>query len=292
MKHLKSFYVFNIAAQSSSFTDAAKHLCITHGAVSKQIKVLEDYLSQPLFYKSGRQVKLTHEGQLLKGFTEQAFTILEDGVITLQQREKPHIEVSCEPTLTMRWLMPRLSEFYRLQPHSDVRLSTAGGPVKLSPTGITMAIRRDDFICHQHYHRTPLVEEWVGPVFSPDYWKSLEAGEQELTLLHSNTRPEAWRHWAKTSGNAAHLSHGSRTFDHFYFCLQATADGLGSAIASYPMVKDDIERGVLIAPYGFIPSGHQYVLITEQEIKETNTVMHHFCTWISASLSDCLPDKA
>ena len=66
MRHLKAFHVFHVAASSASFTQAASKLNITHGAVSKQIKVLESYLSQPLFYKQGRKVYLTQEGELLK----------------------------------------------------------------------------------------------------------------------------------------------------------------------------------------------------------------------------------
>lgn len=66
MRHLKAFHVFHVAATSSSYSEAATKLHITHGAVSKQVKVLENYLSLPLFYKQGRNVYLTQEGELLK----------------------------------------------------------------------------------------------------------------------------------------------------------------------------------------------------------------------------------
>ncbi len=61
MRHLKAFHIFHIAASSSSYSEAAEKRCITHGAVSKQIKVLESYLSQPLFYRQGRHVHLTQD---------------------------------------------------------------------------------------------------------------------------------------------------------------------------------------------------------------------------------------
>ncbi|MGM2842342.1 LysR family transcriptional regulator, partial [Bacillus cereus group sp. Bce002] len=66
MRHLKAFHVFHVAAFSTSFTETADKLNITHGAVSKQIKVLENYLSLPLFYKQGRNLLLTKEGKILK----------------------------------------------------------------------------------------------------------------------------------------------------------------------------------------------------------------------------------
>lgn len=81
MRHLKAFRVFHVAASSTSYSEAAEKLNITHGAVSKQIKVLESYLAQPLFFKKGRNVFLTQQGELLKSYTDQAFQVLDSGKI-------------------------------------------------------------------------------------------------------------------------------------------------------------------------------------------------------------------
>ncbi|MCF7484620.1 LysR family transcriptional regulator [Vibrio sp. A2-1] len=291
MRHLKAFHVFHVAAHSTSYSDAAEKLNITHGAVSKQIKVLENHLSQTLFYKQGRNVCLTKEGELLKGYTEQAFQALDTGVKKLNQLNNHALEVSCEPTLTMRWLMPRLGEFYA-ESGIDVRLSTAGGPVNLGATGLDMAIRRDDFNLTENYKQTPLVEEWVGPVFSPDYWQQVKDNLADVKLLHSSTRPDAWSHWASiTEGtvNSGVLSQAasSQTFAHFYFCFQAAVDGLGAALGSYPLVADDLKRGNLIAPFGFVPSGHQYILLTQ--ISEHDQPENPFVTWLRNELSRCVP---
>ncbi len=83
---------------------------------------------------------------------------------TLIQEKHQHLEVSCEPTLTMRWLMPRLAAFND-EHRADVRLSTAGGPVTLGSTGLSMAVRRDDFAQQHDYNKTILVEEWWGQYF-------------------------------------------------------------------------------------------------------------------------------
>lgn len=103
MRHLKAFYVFHITAESSSYSQAAEKLHITHGAVSKQIKLLENHLSQILFYKQGRGMCLTQEGELLKRYTDIAFNTLDSGVKQLTREGHHYLEVSCEPTLTMRW---------------------------------------------------------------------------------------------------------------------------------------------------------------------------------------------
>ncbi|PQJ67335.1 LysR family transcriptional regulator [Photobacterium angustum] len=287
MRHLKAFHVFDVSASCSSFSEAAQQLNITHGAVSKQIKTLETYLGVALFYKKGRNVFLTQEGEKLKVSTRQVFNVLENTVNELRQSRLHTLEVSCEPTLTMRWLMPRLSGFYESS-GIDVRLSTAGGAVQLGTNGLSLAIRRDDFECHRDYYKTSLVEEWVGPVFSPDYWEKVKHDLGSITTIHSATRASAWQNWQQMSGTATDFTHHSQqTFGHFYFCIQAAIDGLGAAMGSYPFVMDDIKRGVLVAPFGFVPSGCDYILMSDK----ANLVGEEklFADWLVDNLSQAIP---
>ncbi|NRD75397.1 LysR family transcriptional regulator [Shewanella sp. VB17] len=289
MRHLKAFYTFHIAAASTSYREAADKLSITHGAVSKQIKVLESYLDQPLFYRQGRNVYLTKEGELLKGYTEQAFQILEQGVERVRHENRQCLEVSCEPTLTMRWLMPRLSEFHRTT-HGDVRLSTAGGPVILGVTGLSMAIRRDDFELHHAHQKIKLVEEWVGPVFAPKYWQSVNQDHSKIVKLHSESRRAAWKTWLGSAASHLDFGHNEQFFDHFYFCFQAAIDGLGAAMGSYPLVVDDLKQGRLVAPFGFIRSDHDYVLLKQEG--ESTLLEDQFTTWLQNALAECVPQES
>lgn len=288
MKNLKAFHVFDVAADSSNYSKAAEKLCITHGAVSKQIKTLENSLSLNLFSRQGRNVRLTREGELLKSYTTQAFQALNAGVQKLSQVKTNCLDVSCEPTLTMRWLMPRISNFYEHNPNTDVRLSTAGGPVILSSSGSSLAIRRDDFELIQDYRKIPLVDEWVGPVVSPEYWQRVKSDLSTIKLIHSDTRPKAWSNWSNISGDKSLLNNSYQTFAHFYFCFQAAVDGLGAAIGSYPLVVDDLKRGNLIAPFGFVLSGNSYILLG-QESTSDNDLEKQFIGWIKNQLLQCVP---
>lgn len=292
MRHLKALHVFHVAASSPSFSEAANRLNITHGAVSKQIKVLEGYLGQALFYKQGRHLYLTQEGELLKQYTQTAFVALEDGVNQLRQHQLQCLEISCEPTLTMRWLMPRLADFHNDVEGADIRLSTAGGAVTLGTTGLSLAIRRDDFKLEHDYNRQVLVEEWVGPVFSPDYWQQVRHSLSGIKLLHSQTRLSAWEDWSSRSGQCGLTltENSQQTFAHFYFCFQAAVDGLGAALGSYPLVIDDLKRGNLIAPFGFIPSGHRYILLSQK--RTPSDLEYRFTQWLVGSLSDCVPTES
>jgi len=288
MKNLKAFHVFDVAADSSSFSKAAEKLFITHGAVSKQIKTLEKSLSLNLFYRQGRNVRLTHEGELLKGYTTQAFQALNAGVQKLSQINTNCLDVSCEPTLTMRWLMPRISNFYENNPNADVRLSTAGGPVVLGSSSSSLAIRRNDFELIQDYKKVPLVDEWVGPVVCPEYWQRVKSDLSQIKLIHSDTRPKAWSNWSNISRNTSLLNNSYQTFAHFYFCFQAAVDGLGAAIGSYPLVVDDLKRGNLIAPFGFVLSGNSYILIAQERASD-NDLEKQFTNWIKDQLLQCVP---
>ncbi|WP_087016786.1 LysR family transcriptional regulator [Thaumasiovibrio subtropicus] len=291
MRNLKSLHTFHIAAQSQTLTEAATKLHITHGAVSKQIKRLEEELGQALFRKAGRKLTLTLAGQVLLQHTQRAFADLSIGLDKVKQQQTHVIDLSCEPTLTMRWLMPRLSNFHNLG-ETEVRLSTAGGPVVLGAQGHDLAIRRNDFSIPQHYVQQPLVDEWVGPVLSPSYWQRILQDPRKMKRLHSDTRQYAWRDWQRS-----HSEHHSspllfdaeqQTFAHFYFCLQAAVDGLGAAIGSFPLVADDIERGNLIAPFGFYRSGFQYVLLSLDAI-EPPSASALFATWLQNEFQSLIP---
>ncbi|QMV14978.1 LysR family transcriptional regulator [Vibrio spartinae] len=286
MRHLKAFHVFHVAAASASFTEAADKLHITHGAVSKQIKLLEAHLAQPLFYKQGRGLRLTPEGELLKQYTDIAFDALDTGIHKLKSATVDYLEVSCEPTLTMRWLMPRLAEYYKIS-GIDIRLSTAGGPITLGESGLSMAIRRDDFDIPSNYGVHPLVEEWVGPVCSPEYWRQVQHDFSTIALLHSETRRGAWEHWSIQSNYQLHRNQCNQSFDHFYFCLQAAVDGLGAAIGSYPLVTDDLKHGRLVAPFGFMLSGYHYVLLRQSEALGTQE--QQFQQWLENEFLACVP---
>jgi len=290
MKNLKAFHIFNVAAESSTFSEAANKLFITHEAVSKQIKALEDALSINLFYRQGRNVKLTHDGELLKGYTTQAFQALETGVQKLSQKHQNILEISCEPTLTMRWLMPRMADFYQIKPKTDIRLSTAGGPVTLGTNGLSLAIRRDDFDVIQHYQKTTLVQEWVGPVFAPTYSREVKNDFNRIKLIHSDTRPNAWKSWFEKSNIQNFTNNQHQTYAHFYFCFQAAIDGLGGAIGSYPLVVDDIERGNLIAPFGFVLTGNNYIVLSQANDTD-NPLETEFIGWLQKKLVTCIPSQ-
>ncbi len=263
---------FEAAARLESFTQAAQGLNLTHGAVSRAVRALEEELGVALFERRHRRVLLTAAGRKLFQATQQAFGILDHTALELRQQAlDASLVLSCEPTLLMRWLIPRLPAFQQAHPDINLQLVAGGGPFSFHD-GITAAIRRNDFDWGKQVHSLALFSEKVGPVCQPGALARMTIAEGSLLslrpgakLLHAATRPDAWWHWAQQQGMAL-VGHPEQRFDHFYFSLQAAVAGLGIAMGPWLQVRDDLAAGLLSAPFGFMPDGSGYYLLSPQPI--------------------------
>lgn len=259
---LPALACFRAAAECESFSKAADRLNLTHGAVSRAVRLIEADLGVALFARRNRAVFLTEEGRLLARAVAQGLGHIEAAAqeIIAQQSGRA-ITLSCEPTLMMRWLIPRLPGFQRRHPEADLRLLAGGGAVDLGQ-GIDLALRREDFPRPASYQAHALFEEWIGPVCRPDLAARYAPGgriDPAAPRLYSQTRRDAWALWSGLAGQG--LPAGGQSFEHFYFTLQAAVAGLGVAIGPWRLVKDDLAAGLLVAPCGFLRDGSRYVLL-------------------------------
>ncbi|RKU00291.1 LysR family transcriptional regulator [Burkholderia sp. Nafp2/4-1b] len=275
MPSLMALRCFEAAARHEHFSRAADELHLTHGAVSRAVRLLEDELGVALFERRSRRVFLTDAGRKLARAVHDGLHLMKQAANELRAdaARAQRWMLSCEPTLLMRWLIPRWPDFQATHAGVDIHLAAAGGPFSFD-NGIDMAIRRNDFAWPAGYHAERLFAERVGPVCRPDKvatWfadgRNGHALKRGAPRLHTRTRPHAWTEWA----TAARQSPGSgsgrgQTFDHFYFSLQAAVAGLGVAIGPWHLVRDDLESGVLAAPMGFIEDGSHYCLLTPEPV--------------------------
>ncbi|MCK9213036.1 MAG: LysR substrate-binding domain-containing protein [Rhodoferax sp.] len=260
---LHSLHVFEVAARHESFVQAAAELYVTHGAVSRQIRQLEDALGLALFERRNRAVFLTGEGRVLFAACAQVMDKLRAVVeeLTTPVALAPLV-VSCEPTIAMRWLIPRLPQFRVQHPEFQIHLLAAGGPVDFVRDKVDVALRRNDFKWPEQYHVERIAPEMMGPVCTPAIAELLRTdAAQKVRELHSRTRHAAWKLWQRHSGVALNLAE-PEYFEHFYLSLQAANAGLGIAMGSLYMVEDDVRDGRLTAPYGFVPDDSEYVLLS------------------------------
>lgn len=260
---LNTLRVFEAAARHGSFVRAAQELHVTHGAVSRQIQQLEAALGVALFERRNRAVFLTPAGEQLRMAAADAFAILTDTIDRIARRATSSaLVVSCEPTLAMRWLIPRLSRFQARHPAIQVHLFAAGGPIDFARTGVDVALRRNDFAWPAHVHAMPICDEWIGPVHAPQAHAAARR-----RLLHTATRPDAWQAWWRVSSTTRPRGRlPEARYEHFYLSLQAALAGQGTAIASKLMAGDDLNDGRLVAPEGFRRDGSGYYLLADAPI--------------------------
>lgn len=137
---------FESAARFENFARAADELHLTPGAISRAVRLLEEDLGAELFERRSRRVFLTDTGRRLAKAVSEGLGLMNQAVrkIRSDARRARRLVLSCEPTLLMRWLIPRWSDFQTRHPGLDIHLVAGGGPFSFNQ-GIDLAIRRDDF---------------------------------------------------------------------------------------------------------------------------------------------------
>lgn len=278
---LNALKFFEATARHLNMVKAAQELCVTHGAVSRQITQLESRLGVLLFVRRNRTIFLTAAGERLFATCQAVFAQLDETMAAItQSSELKPLVVSCEPTIAMRWLMARLPDFQALHPHIVVHLFAAGGAVSFAEKGIDLAIRRNDFASDCYVEK--LADELMGPVCAPSLADVALTG---AVRLHAQTRPMAWADWCvRTHHNESNLA-GELQFEHFYLSLQAASAGLGVAMASKFMVEQDLAEGRLIAPFGFVEDGSSYSLMSETRFSE-DLRKSVFLEWLRSCFAD------
>ena len=257
---LDDLRAFEAVARLGSVRVAADDLALTHGAVSRRVTRLSRDLGFPLFGKSGRGLELTPSGETLQVTLGRFFTELSATVEHLRATGAGAnaLVLSCEPSVAMRWLIPRLAAFQDARPDIAVHLSVGGGPVEIRRDRVVLALRRLDFALSEAWHVRHLFAERVGPVMSPRLLPAFAAGN--YVALGSKTRPEAWQNWLSAHPSVRPPS-DIRYYDHHFLIVEAAAAGLGVAMSPFVLACDDVDRKRLVAPEGFDADGSHYGLL-------------------------------
>ena len=163
---------FDAAARHGSFTKAAAELCITQGAVSQQVKQLEDWLRRPLFLRTPRALVPTPEGKWLAVVLRESFDAIEGTLAQMRQpAEAATATLSCSPSFAMSWLTPRLGDFFRQHPHTGLRVFGEFHTLdrtRMVRDGVEAAVRFD-LGGYRDLNATVFLDEWLIPVASPEF---------------------------------------------------------------------------------------------------------------------------
>jgi len=278
---LNALRVFEAAARHASFTLAATELGVTHGAVSKQIRILEADLGRALFTRAVRQVKLTAAGRELMAEIAPALQRIAAVTASLRREEAAEtreVRINTRPSFALRWLIPHLPRFVRTHPGIEPRVITSTlEPARLAASGFDIIIRRagprqsDKASWPDGLTPRAFLREGALPVAAPDLLAERPVrGPQDLrahVLLHTATRENDWRDWLTLVRAAELRPAGELWFEHQQFTLQAALDGMGIAMGLSVLAEADLAAGRLapvlpdspqlrLAPYGYGMSPH------------------------------------
>lgn len=293
---LNALRAFEAAARLGSFKEAAAELSVTHGAISRHVRLLEDWLGPPaLFRRLNRRVVLTPTGGALLAETGPVLDRLSAAAERHQSRGgKPPpavLRVNALATFSLRWLLPRLGQFRDRCPEIEVRLSTSNEPVDALSEPYDLIIRGGPdtfygFTCH------PFLTERRLPVCSPALLERLPLNEvadlRFHTLVHASTLPRVWPDWLGAAGAPDLEPAASLTLDHFYLTLQAALDGLGVAMGPTALVADDLAAGRLVAPFPGVtlPTRGYHAYLPEARAGDLSAMS--FCRWLEEAGNGCL----
>ena len=243
---LKALRAFEAAARHASFTAAAEELHITHSAISQQVRVLEEYLGQPLFSREARGVQLLAHAH---SYHQEIQSCLERIAHATQTFKSPLpckvLRVCTTPSLAMKWLIPKLAGFQAWAPDAQVQLSTAG-----EPHTERADLDHDVVLCHQPVPRPDLISvhclhDYVIPVASPRYIHShrlyRHADCLGHPLLQVRGHMSAWPQWFEQAGVQVPPDLPGPVFDHHFLSLQAAMNDLGLAMAPWCLLQEDVQ---------------------------------------------------
>jgi len=248
---LRAIQAFDAVARHGGFSRAADELAVTHGAVSRQIRALEQQLGTPLFHRTAKGAALTGDGEVLFQASRTAFAALRNGVADLaRRRADTAVTLSLTTSLALMWLVPRLPAFRHRHPEIAILLDTNDAPVDLFEQQVDCALRFGTG-GWPGLHETRLTEEELVAVAAPRLigGRSLPLSPRDVIsfpLVHDDYNP-GWDRWLERAGaeTPAGALPGDRYLDSGVL-IAAALDGQAVALVRRLLAADDLAAGRLI----------------------------------------------
>lgn len=293
MKHplpLQALRAFVEVGQRGSIKAAAEALHVTSGAVSQQIRLLEERVGMPLFTRERQGLRLTEAGAMVHPALLAAFAQIASASQALEDMGgRQTLTVSTVATFAAAWLVPRLGRFNQRHPHIEVRVEATSALVDLRRDRVDVALRHGlgDYPGLQ-------VTRLMAPVLVPVASPALMAGQPPIAapadclrypLLHDTDRAD-WSLWLAAHGaqdgsaDAARALRGS-AFEDDFLLIRAAEAGQGLALVPQLYAQEEIAAGrlvqVLDLPW---PARFAYYLVARRDAA-TRPAVQAFMAWIS-----------
>lgn len=248
---LQTLRAFEATGRRLSMTLAAAELHLTHGAVSRQIRALEDHLGAPLFRRMTRRIEFTREGSAFFAVVTRLLSELAREAESIRRsNDTAQLVVSCGVSFASKWLAPRLHRLMARCPDYDVQLEVTDADIDFSKSQADVAMRYGDGR-YPHADAERIMNETVSPVCSPGYREQMGGIRSardvaSCRLVHENGMKADWARWFGTVGVPAPRARGPG-YSHGSMSIEAAIRGEGVALGRSVLVAEDIAAGRLVA---------------------------------------------
>ncbi len=293
---LNALRALEALSRCNSYRAAAEELRVTPAAIKQLVTKLEESLGKKLVERQGRGIALTEAAKIATPDLNLGMRHLTDAVHKMRSPiETERLIISVEASLATTWLVPRLENFRAVNPNINVLIDSSQRIVDLTRSDVDIAIR---------YGVTNpaglvvlrLFDDLVHPACSPSMARQLPALSSldqlaDVPLIHwdMSRLPWAketvkwfdWSEWAKRAGLPALDTTRGLRFNDYGLAIQAAISGQGFVLASWPILQDQLDAGLLVKPFqnSALKTGIGYDLVTTQQAR-TRPAVATFCNWI------------
>lgn len=283
---LGALRVFLAVARHGSVSRAAEALHLTHGAVSHQLRGLQEELGIALVEKRGRGIVLSPVGRAYALRLDAAFAEIEAATQEAVAGRRPRLRVTTIPSFAARWLLPRLGDFISTCPDVDVEVQSTPHLADIKGGEADVALRFGSGRYPGLYSQL-LMADWLFPVCTPEFAARHRladgVGLDGVPLLHSDNEPWVW--WLRAAGLPEDEPEAGPVFNDSSLMLASTATGLGLCLGRLSLAYDDLASGRLVRPYSaFVRSPNAYYFVCRKE-RAAQPALASFRTWIAGQLA-------
>lgn len=249
---LNTLPAFEATARLGSVTKAAQELNRTHGAVSKQLKVLSEALGYSLFENHGNRLVLTAQGARFMDEVAPSLDRLANAFEAARlSAPKSILRLGVSATFASRWLMPRLPQFYNVHPGIEIEFKMAGRtPANLEETDIALTWDRLRYASDRWPYES-IGDVHFGVVHAPGFAATARGTAYHVTTrLVPDTLPTVWDVWGKLSGVTV-TGDRDATIPQTGLIIDMACNGMGAAVIERRLVEDALQDERLVAPFGW-----------------------------------------
>ena len=265
--------VFEAVARLQSFSRAADERNLSQSAVSHQIRLLENYLGEPLFERRGRITKLTDQGQQFYEAVYASLTALERSAEDIKGVPSTTVRLALFSSFAVRWLIPNLTSLHQDHPNLTLQLEmTSESPVLSDRVGDCFVTLHNDI---PGYEYLPIYRETLFAVSSRQYWYELlqkqgcaTDSEPPLSILNKATLlsthsifdrdQEDWRQWYRANHSTLPDDVRLQNFSHMLLALEAARHHQGTTLTNDYMVQDQRDTDLIRLPFLSYRTGDEF----------------------------------